>query len=158
MYDDVLLPVAIGEVDDVDESHSDSSANQKSEISGDDPALDRALDLADQYDATLHLLSAVDPAVFDPMTVDTSAVHEALEESAADTVETAADRAAERGVDVETRVAQGPAPAVVTDYAENVDVVVMATHGREGLEHALLGSVTEKVVRQSPAPVLTVPR
>ena len=36
------------------------------------------------------------------------------------------------------------------------DLVVMGTHGRRGLSHALLGSVAEKVVRMSPVPVLTV--
>lgn len=138
VYDDVLLPVALGEAE--------------------DPALDRALDLAEQYDATLHLVSAVDPAVFDPMTVETEAIHEELEESAAETVERAAERAEERGVDVEARIGHGPAPQVVVESAEDADVVVMATHGREGLEHALLGSTTEKVVRHSPAPVLTVSR
>jgi signal recognition particle GTPase len=37
-----------------------------------------------------------------------------------------------------------------------VDLVVMATHGRTGIDRYLLGSVTEQVVRSSPAPVLTV--
>ena len=36
------------------------------------------------------------------------------------------------------------------------DLVVMATHGRTGVRHMLLGSVTEKIVRLSPVPVLTV--
>ena len=36
------------------------------------------------------------------------------------------------------------------------DLVVMGTHGRRGLGHALIGSVAEKLVRMSPAPVLTV--
>lgn len=36
------------------------------------------------------------------------------------------------------------------------DVVVMATHGRTGVKHMLLGSVAEKIVRLSPVPVLTV--
>ena len=36
------------------------------------------------------------------------------------------------------------------------DLVVIATHGRRGFSHALLGSVAEKVVRSSPVPVLTV--
>jgi nucleotide-binding universal stress UspA family protein len=36
------------------------------------------------------------------------------------------------------------------------DLIVIATHGLTGLEHMLLGSVTEKVVRMAPCPVLTV--
>jgi nucleotide-binding universal stress UspA family protein len=36
------------------------------------------------------------------------------------------------------------------------DLVVMGTHGRQGLSHALIGSVAERVVRLSPVPVLTV--
>lgn len=39
----------------------------------------------------------------------------------------------------------------------HADLVVMGTHGRRGVRHALLGSVAEKVVRLSPVPVLTVP-
>ena len=38
----------------------------------------------------------------------------------------------------------------------NADLIVMSTHGRTGMKHVLLGSVTEKVVRMSPCPVLTV--
>jgi nucleotide-binding universal stress UspA family protein len=37
-----------------------------------------------------------------------------------------------------------------------VDLIVMSTHGRTGLQHVLLGSVAEKVVRLAPCPVLTV--
>ena len=37
-----------------------------------------------------------------------------------------------------------------------VDLIVMATHGRTGLQHVLLGSVAEKVVRLAPCPVLTI--
>jgi nucleotide-binding universal stress UspA family protein len=39
---------------------------------------------------------------------------------------------------------------------ESVDLVVMGTHGRSGIAHVVLGSVTEKVVRHSKVPVLTV--
>ena len=39
---------------------------------------------------------------------------------------------------------------------QDVDLIIMGTHGRGGLVHVLLGSVAEKVVRKSPCPVLTV--
>ena len=39
---------------------------------------------------------------------------------------------------------------------QNIELVVMATHGQTGISHALFGSTTEKVVRRSPIPVLTI--
>jgi nucleotide-binding universal stress UspA family protein len=41
--------------------------------------------------------------------------------------------------------------------AEGADLIVMSTHGRTGLNHMLLGSVTERVVAHAPCPVLSVP-
>jgi nucleotide-binding universal stress UspA family protein len=41
---------------------------------------------------------------------------------------------------------------------EGVDIIVISTHGRTGIEHVILGSVTEKVVAHAPCPVLVVPR
>jgi nucleotide-binding universal stress UspA family protein len=43
-----------------------------------------------------------------------------------------------------------------TAVAEQVDWIVMATHGRTGLSHLVMGSVAERVVRTAPCPVLTV--
>ena len=58
----------------------------------------------------------------------------------------------------EAEVAAGqPAETIVRVARErNADLVVMGTHGRTGLQHVLLGSVAEKVVRLAPCPVLTV--
>jgi universal stress protein A len=53
-----------------------------------------------------------------------------------------------------------PAEQIVRAVVElNIDLVVMATHGRErsAIGHFLLGSVAERVVRESPCPVLAVP-
>ena len=62
------------------------------------------------------------------------------------------------GEDVEVCVVRGnPARAIVrfaTD--EHCDLIIMATHGTRGLQHALLGSVTDKVIRQVSCPVLVV--
>jgi nucleotide-binding universal stress UspA family protein len=50
-----------------------------------------------------------------------------------------------------------PAEAIVHVARErNADLIVMGTHGRTGLQHVLLGSVAEKVVRLAPCPVMTV--
>lgn len=42
--------------------------------------------------------------------------------------------------------------------SESVDMIVMSTHGRTGVDHLILGSVAEKVVARAPCPVLIVPR
>ena len=52
----------------------------------------------------------------------------------------------------------GDAAEEVLNYvqSEGIDLVIMGTHGRKGLEHIIFGSVAERVVKQSPVPVLTV--
>ena len=40
---------------------------------------------------------------------------------------------------------------------ENIDILVIGTHGRTGMEHVFLGSVAEKVIRRSPIPVFVIP-
>jgi nucleotide-binding universal stress UspA family protein len=58
--------------------------------------------------------------------------------------------------DVEVAVGH-PADTIVRVAQERgADLIVMGTHGRTGLQHVLLGSVAEKVVRLAPCPVLTV--
>jgi nucleotide-binding universal stress UspA family protein len=45
---------------------------------------------------------------------------------------------------------------IIMAQDKKVDLIVMGTHGRTGLQHVLLGSVAEKVVRLAPCPVLTI--
>ena len=56
------------------------------------------------------------------------------------------------------KVILGDAAQEVLNYvqSESIDLVIMGTHGRKGLEHIIFGSVAERVVKQSPVPVLTV--
>jgi nucleotide-binding universal stress UspA family protein len=68
------------------------------------------------------------------------------------------DPAAAAGVACEGVVVQGrPAPSIAQYALESAaDLIVMGTHGHGGFERLLLGSVTEKVLRKAPCPVLTV--
>jgi universal stress protein A len=61
---------------------------------------------------------------------------------------------------VRQKVEVGAAAAAIVEAAqhEGVDMIIMSTHGRTGLKHILIGSVTEKVVERAPCPVLVVPR
>jgi nucleotide-binding universal stress UspA family protein len=65
----------------------------------------------------------------------------------------------ESGVGVETALREGAASEKILEYAaeQDVDLIVMSTHGYGGLRRLLLGSVTDKVVRSSEVPVLVVP-
>ena len=60
--------------------------------------------------------------------------------------------------DVEVHVSEGLPTDAICDFAENLaaDLIVMGTHGREGLSHFLLGSVAERAQRRAPCSVLTV--
>ncbi len=61
-------------------------------------------------------------------------------------------------MEVEALVVQGiPFAEIISTAKENeVDMIVIGSHGRTGLSHMMLGSVSEKVVRKAPCPVLTV--
>jgi len=135
MYDDVLLPV-------------DESAT-----AGASAVVRHAADLARWADATLHLLYVADTAR-DSVTVVGTDVVDALVREGESTLSEVGETLDGLGVDHEGEVLQGdPAPTIV-DYAREVDLVVMPTHGREGLSRQFLGSVTERVVRRAPVPVL----
>ena len=62
------------------------------------------------------------------------------------------------GARVESLVAHGIAHLEIPRIAEErgVDLIVMATHGRGFVSHALFGSTTERIVRKAPCPVLTI--
>ena len=62
------------------------------------------------------------------------------------------------GIEIRTLVTEGKPfmEIIATAREERIDLIVIGTHGRTGLSHVLLGSVTEKVVRKAPCPVLTV--
>lgn len=59
-------------------------------------------------------------------------------------------------VEVATAVGEPAQEILLFAKAQNADLIVIGTHGRTGLQHALMGSVAERVVRRATSPVLTV--
>lgn len=57
---------------------------------------------------------------------------------------------------ITTRVAEGEAWPAIIELSKSVDLIVMGTHGRAGLDRVLLGSTTERVIREAYCPVVTV--
>jgi nucleotide-binding universal stress UspA family protein len=68
------------------------------------------------------------------------------------------ESAAALGLTAETMVLRGRPWQAVVEHARagGFDLIVMGTHGRTGLAHAVMGSVAEQVVRHAPCPVLTI--
>lgn len=121
-------------------------------------AIDHAVELAKQFDAELHAVFVVE-AGYLPPDVDDDAVNDALEDVGSGALRTVADRAEAAGVEVVERfVTEGPTSRSLLVYVDayDVDMVVMGTHGRTGFDRLVIGSVTEKIIRQSPVPVFTV--
>jgi nucleotide-binding universal stress UspA family protein len=71
----------------------------------------------------------------------------------------AIDRAEAAGLEVEGIIAQGHPADEIINYAEknSIDLIVMGTLGKSGLDRFLLGSVADKVIRNSKIPVIAVP-
>jgi nucleotide-binding universal stress UspA family protein len=63
-----------------------------------------------------------------------------------------------RGVSPKAQVILGDAAEEILKYvrSEGIDLIIMGTHGRKGLEKIVFGSVAERVVQKSPVPVLTI--
>jgi nucleotide-binding universal stress UspA family protein len=123
-------------------------------------ALDHAAELAKQFEAEillLHVLPILSFHVHFPVEVPLPGdwVESVRQRANADL---AKEAARVKQVKVTTQLRDGQVPeSVVSAVADfKADLVVIGTHGRRGLTHAMLGSFAERVVRHSPVPVLTV--
>lgn len=127
-----------------------------------DEAVRAAADLSRRFEGTLTLVYVFQPmsyplpegyALFTPTQITelTQNFERLLDASKA----MAEDAGA---VTVRTRLLQGLVTTELLEFAnrQRADLIVMGTHGRTGLAHALLGSVAERVLRKAPCPVLTV--
>ncbi|GAA0235408.1 universal stress protein [Haladaptatus pallidirubidus] len=137
MYDRILLPT----------DGSDAA----------DRAVEQAINLADTYDARLYVISIVDQTAIPP-DVRADMLYEELQQEGEQAVDDIERRARDAGIDVRTSIPRGTPYRTILDFADDhdIDLIVMGTHGRRGIDRYLLGSVTEKIVRLSERPVLTV--
>lgn len=138
---------------------------------GSDPAnraAEHGFELAEQHDATVHLLFVVElpnqglgsayGGIEGGFPIHDKEVLPALEEQAESLTDDLAERADAFDLDARTAVRSGMAPEELLQYSDDhsADLIVMGTHGRRGVERVLLGSVTERVIRTADVPVLVV--
>lgn len=128
-------------------------------------AAEQGVKLASELGSTVHVVYAVEPVPLGGFTSGpepASAGHrEILEEQKTEgqnAIDAVAELCAEYDVDVVEAIEFGNPHEEILEYAESegIGAIVMGTHGRSGAKRMVLGSVTEKVVRKSPVPVLTV--
>mgnify|MGYP006278244327 CR=1 FL=1 len=118
-----------------------------------------AKELALTYGAQITLFHAVEEVMYpsaygiEMADLPGTEIIERVEESLADM---ARDEIGYEHVQVDSSI--GYAPSAILNYVDttDVDLIVIATHGRSGLERLLLGSVTERVVRRVSTPVFVV--
>jgi nucleotide-binding universal stress UspA family protein len=119
--------------------------------------------LAKNLHATLRLFHALYPytnyVFVDRAGVRLSGLVEAVRETARQEMDALKQMDFLRGLPVQTEILPGPAVDEICAAAgeSNVDLIVISTHGRTGLKHALIGSVAEHVVRYAERPVFVVP-
>ncbi len=117
-----------------------------------------AIDIAKNRGATLHVLSVVDDRAF--LLLDDDRVTEVradLERGARAAVTEATERATDHDVETYSAVETGHPAEHILEYARanEVDLIVMGTSG-DNYEQNVVGSISQRVVQQSPVPVVTV--
>lgn len=113
-----------------------------------------ALNLARRDGRTVLLLRAVNT-----LTVPTYREGQAMLDEAAAQLEAYAATLTGDGAEIDTRVVDAPADVAILEAAEDdeIDLIVMSTHGRSGLGRWIYGSVADAVLRDAPVPVMIVP-
>lgn len=119
-----------------------------------------AFELATRLEGALLVVSVIDP---DGLWLPGGGFRQRVDQ-ARDARQVAAqgivDRARRDGVPIRTLIWEGdPAESIIeAAVAEDVDLVVVGSHGRRGVERLVMGSVSEQVVRTSPVPVIVARR
>jgi nucleotide-binding universal stress UspA family protein len=117
-------------------------------------ALERAADLASPGDEVL-VVGSVEPKL-EPISTDGAHQDPSESEHRRQNLEEANAFLAERGIEAEAVEAYGDPGSAIVDAANDADLVVVGSRGRNTLERLLLGSVSSKVVHRAKSDVLVV--
>ena len=121
-------------------------------------AIDHAVTLAGLCDARVHGLFVTDSGTVEKVSGRYPQPTDSLETVGEEALADLEQRAATANVETTVHIAGGTAHEAIVGYADSndIDVIVMGTRGRQGIDRYLLGSVTEQVVRTAEQAVLTV--
>jgi nucleotide-binding universal stress UspA family protein len=125
-----------------------------------DAAVNYAAGLAANYDSAVHLLHVITPVAAGAYeyAIDTTEIMKSMEESSMRELNALAAGLKARGVRAEVELRLGDVYDEIKRAidAEKPELIVMGTHGRRGVERWFLGSTTEKLMRHSPVPLVTI--
>ncbi len=125
-------------------------------------ALRYAITFAKQFKAELILVYVVEPIIYPPDfsigQIAIPTVNTEWDERAREELNKLAKNEIPAELKSKTIIKTGKPFVEIIDTAseEDVDIIIIATHGHSGVEHILFGSTAEKVVRKAPCPVLTL--
>jgi nucleotide-binding universal stress UspA family protein len=123
-------------------------------------AISYGIEIAKLSGATVHALYVVDTSSFSAMPMDAGweEMYEIMKKEGEKAVYDIKERGEAAGVEVREVLWEGHPSTEIINFAEknDIDLIVMGTLGKTGLDRFLLGSVAEKVVRNSKVPVLVV--
>ena len=122
-----------------------------------------AIDLAKQYGARIHFLNVLEktPPILAIRSLDLSEekIIKTIDEDARNSINKALEKInIDKSIEILPVIRKGIDFQVIIEYCEsnNIDLIVIATHGRTGILHTLLGSVAEKVIRYATCAVLVI--
>ncbi|UCH64913.1 MAG: universal stress protein [Ignavibacterium sp.] len=125
-------------------------------------ALKYATEFAQKFSAEMFLVYVVEPVIYPPDfsmgQIAIPSVNAEWDIKAKEELDKLASSEIPDAVKVQTVIKTGKPFLEIIETAadEDVDIIIIATHGHSGMEHILFGSTAEKVVRKAPCPVLTL--
>jgi nucleotide-binding universal stress UspA family protein len=125
-------------------------------------SLKYAVNFAKSFNADITLIYVIEPIIYPPDfsmgQIAIPSVSPEWDERAHEELEKLAKNEISSDVNVKVIIKTGKPFVEIIETAseEDIDIIIIATHGHSGVEHILFGSTAEKVVRKAPCPVLTL--